>query len=165
VLNVPQIYFDRTKDLLHAILVKLGGTDMDIEQIYNDQGDDLLYAILKKLTGGGGGGGGDVELDFVKSFIFGGVHDPYTLPQKSVIKYIVARSKHIQNIKIGTALGLDDVMPTSDFVVGEVKVFTPNVWTGDADITLYDEWFFVGGFGVYPELDVIIVYQPVTLPG
>ena len=139
---------------------------LDIEELYKSTEDDLLYAILKILSGGGGGGGGgDVELDFMKSFIFGPPHDPFTLPAHSVLKYIVARSKNITTTKIGTAPGLEDVMPASDFVVGEVKVFAPNIWTGDAEITLYDEWTFIGGVGEFPELDVVMVYQPVTLPG
>ena len=55
---VNEIYNDRTKDILYAILLKLGGTMADVEQKYLSNSDDLLYAILKVLDAGIGPGPG-----------------------------------------------------------------------------------------------------------
>ena len=52
--EVPQLYNDKTKDLLFAILTALGGSMIDIKGIYFDTRDDLLYAILERLDGAAG---------------------------------------------------------------------------------------------------------------
>lgn len=47
--EVPQLFNDKTKDLLFAILTALGGTMIEIKGLYHDTRDDLLYAILERI--------------------------------------------------------------------------------------------------------------------
>ncbi len=118
--TIQPIYRSTRHDLLYAILLKLGGTMLDIENLYSSTDEDLLYAILKNTTG-------------VTELTNQQTGSTIAIAAKSFIRTLIFESATTQNIKVGTTNGggeiFDDIVTANITFEAVINTYFKNATT------------------------------------
>lgn len=157
---------NRLIDLIRAALTNNFTTVAFPKDQFTDTSTNrLLWEVLQALGQAPvGGGGGTSELDRYIHTILATPGAPivpptYSIPARSLVKWIIGYSEVDQYASVGSAPGLDDIIPEGTFFPAGVpiKIDSGGGWC-DVDTP-------IRGNNVTAFLELVVIYVPVSIGG